>query len=351
MHSKPSDSFSRRESEGFFIFMNCKQLPRITRITPIKPDGGFYISAPSVSSAVKILFSSLICLAVCARAFGDDAPPRRIVCLAPSLDETLIELGCQDRIVGVTTTSDYLDEVKAAERVGSYVKPNVEKIAALKPDLVLASGFVGQQSAAQKLSTLGFRVAIIDDKQGIDEIIAKTRQIGDMAGAREKSETLVARMQKVIAEVGRKTSRLPSRPRVYVETGFDPLFTCGRGSFINDLIDIAGGTNIAAEINRTFAMVSSEFVLSKDPEVIILPYMGRNFGKDALKQRKGWENIAAVKTGRVYDDIGENAITIPSPRLILRGLPELLKRIHPEITEGIKSDPPRLSATPPKEGN
>jgi len=284
-------------------------------------------------SKIIVIIFIFISLAVCARALGEDAPPKRIVCLAPSFDETLIELGCQDRIAGVTTASDYLEEVKGAERTGSYVKPNIEKIMALKPDLMFASGFVGQQSAAEKLSALGLRVVVIDDKQGIEEIFAKTKQIGGIVGAGANTEALLERMRKVIEDAKRKTSQLSSRPRVYVEAGFAPLFTCGRGSFIDDLIAIAGGTNIAGEINRPFSMISSEFVLSKNPEVIILPYMGRDFGKDALKRRKGWENISAVKTDRVYDDIGANVITIPSPRLILHGLPELLKRIHPEITE------------------
>jgi len=263
---------------------------------------------------------------------GEVVVPGRIVCLAPSYDETLIELGLQDRIVGVTTSSDYLEEVKCAERIGLYVKPNIEKIVALKPDLVLTSGFAGQQSAAKKLSALGLRVVILDETQGIEEIFAKTKQVGNIVGAHDRTAALLERMRKVVEETRHKTARL-TRPRVYVEAGCDPLFTCGKGSFINDMVEIAGGKNIAGEINQTFPRISSEFILSKDPEVIILPYMGRNFGKEALRQRKGWEKISAVTTGRVYDDLVSQVITIPSPRLILYGLPELLKRIHPEITE------------------
>lgn len=297
------------------------------------------------------IFIIFFSLAICTRVLAEAATPKRIVSLAPSFDETLIELGLQDRIVGVTTSSDYLDEVKRAERVGLWVKPNIEKIIALKPDLVLATGFAGQQSAVKKLSALGLRAVVLDETQGMDDIFAKTKQIGNILGAGGKAEALLDRMRKVVEEAKRKTAALPSRPRVYVETGCAPLFTCGKGSFINDLVEIAGGRNIAGEINQAFPRISSEFILSKNPEVIILPYMGRNFGKEALKQRKGWEKISAVKTGRVYDDIGSHVITIPSPRLILYGLPELLKRIHPEIMEGTESDPPRLSATPPREGN
>jgi iron complex transport system substrate-binding protein len=278
---------------------------------------------------------SLIIIGAC--VFGTDAVPERIVSLAPSFDETLIELGLQKRIVGVTTSSDYLEEVKHAERVGLWVKPNVEKIIALKPDIVLATRFTGQQAAAKKLSAVGIRLVVLYETRGLEEIFSKTKEIGDILGVSEETKALLDRMRKVIEEKKRKTAVLAARPRVYVETGCDPLFTCGKGSFIHELIEIAGGRNIAGEITQAFPRISSEFVLEKDPEVIILPYMGRNFGKEALRQRKGWENISAVKTGRVYDDLGSNLVTIPSPRLILYGLPELLKRIHPEVNDSQQS--------------
>ena len=286
--------------------------------------------------ALKFLVVFLF-LTTCLRVTGEAAIPERIVTLAPSYDETLIELGLQDRIVGITTSSDYLEQVKHAEVVGSYVKPSIEKIIALKPDIVLATGFAGHQSAVKKLSAIGIQVIVIDDKQGTEEILAKTRQIGDILGAGGRTETLLGRMKEVIKETRRKTVGLPC-PRVYVETGFNPLFTCGKSSFIHDLIEIAGGKNIAGEIKQSFPRISSEFILYNDPEVIILPYLGRNFGKDALRQRKGWENVSAVKTGRVYDDLDSQVITIPSPRLILYGLPKMLKRIHPEIMEGKKEE-------------
>jgi len=277
---------------------------------------------------IFILFFSLT-IGSCVLA--ETAVPERIVSLAPSYDEILIELGFQDRIVGVTTSSDYLEEVERAERIGLWSKPNIEKIVALKPDLVLATCFAGQQTAAEKLSALGLRVVTLDETQGIEEIFAKTRQVGDILGIPARTKTLLERMRATVTTTKRLAATVSSRPRVYMETGSNPLFTCGKGSFIHEMIEIAGGKNIAGDIAQPFPRISSEFVINSDPEVIILPYMGRNFGKEALKQRKGWEKIAAIRTGRVYDDIGSQVITIPSPRLVLYGLPALLERIHPEI--------------------
>lgn len=278
---------------------------------------------------IGILFVSA---AICLFVFDVPAAPERIVCLAPSYDEILIELGLQDKIVGTTTSSDYLPEVKHVERIGLYIKPNIEKIISLKPDLVLAADFAGQQLTAKQLSLLGIRVMTADESRGVDGIFAITEQIGKLAGVSIRTEDLLARMKAMVELIKRKTEGLV-RPRVYVETGYDPMFTCGRGSFIHELIEIAGGKNIAGELAYHFPRVSSEFIISRDPDVIILPYMGRGFGRESVKQRKGWANISAVKTDRIYDDIGENVITIPSPRLILSGLPELLKRIHPEIQQ------------------
>jgi iron complex transport system substrate-binding protein len=185
----------------------------------------------------------------CSHILGAEITPRRVVSLAPSYDETLIELGLQDRIIGVTTSSDYLEEVKNVERVGLWINPNIEKIIALKPDLVLAAGFAGQQSTVKQLSASGLRVVVIDETQGLEEILVKTKEIGDIVGAGKQAKILIERMRKVIEETARRTAALPSRPRVYVEVGYDPLFTCGKGSFIHDLIEIAGGENIAGKIN------------------------------------------------------------------------------------------------------
>lgn len=281
----------------------------------------------------KILIGVFLII-IGARGWGADAVPVRIVSLAPSYDETLIELGLQCRLVGVTTASDYLAEVRGVERVGSWIAPNIEKIIALRPDLVLAVAFTGQQMVVKQLSALGFRAAVMDDTRGLDEIFAKTKELGDILGERARTAELLERMRRVVDRTRRRTAALTVRPRVYVEVGSDPLVTCGKDSFINDLIEIAGGKNIAGEIDQSFPRISAEFIVRQDPEVVILPYMDRKLGQTTVKQRLGWTNISGIRHGRIYDDIGLNLITIPSPRLILYGLPELLKRIHPGIMAG-----------------
>ena len=255
--------------------------------------------------------------------------PNRIVSLAPAYTEPLIELGLKDRIVGVTPFSNYLKETEDIEKIGFYTQPSLEKIVSLKPDLVLVADYIGQESLFNALERLGIKVVVFRHR-GIEGIFEMVEEIGKLCGKEKEAKGLLRKMKKTIIEVRRKVEGL-ERPRVYVEVGYNPLFTAGKGSHIDDLIEIAGGENIAKEIDKPYPRISQEFIIEKDPEVIILPYMGRCYTKESVKRRSGWENIPAVKNNRVYDDIGTQIITIPTPNLILKGLPELAKRIHPEI--------------------
>ena len=255
--------------------------------------------------------------------------PIRIVSLTPAYTETLIELGLRDRIVGVTPFSDYLKETKDIEKVGFYTQPSLEKIVSLKPDLVLVADYIGQESLFKALERLGIKVVVFR-RGGVKGIFEMVEEIGRLCGKEREARRLLKEMKAVINEVKRKVKGL-ERPRVYVEVGYNPLFTAGKGSHIDDLTEIAGGENIARQINKPYPRIGQEFVIEKDPQVIILPYMGRGYTKESVKKRGGWKNIEAVRNNRVYDDIGTQIITIPSPNLILKGLPELAKRIHPEL--------------------
>ena len=257
------------------------------------------------------------------------AEPQRIVSLAPVYTETLIELGLKDRLVGVTPFSDYLKETEDIEKVGFFTQPSLEKIVSLKPDLVLVADYIGQESIYRTLERLGIKVVVFR-RGGVKDIFETVEEIGRLCNKEREAEILLKKMKKSIDRVRKQVKGLKCQ-RVYVEVGYNPLFTAGKGSHIDDLIKIAGGENIAKSINKPYPRISQEFVIEKDPQVIILPYMGRGYTKESLKKRNGWEDISAVKSNRIYDDIGTRAITIASPNLILKGLPELAKRIHPEI--------------------
>lgn len=257
--------------------------------------------------------------------------PRRIVSLAPACTETLIELGLKDRLVGITPFSDYLKEAKDIEKIGFFTQPSLEKIVALRPDLVLAADYIGQESICRTLKRLGIKVEVFR-RGGVKNMLEMVAEVGGLCDKERESRKLIGAMKATMHEAKRKVEGM-EKPRVYVEVGYSPLFTAGKGSHIDDLIEIAGGENIAREIDKPYPRISQEFIIQKDPQVIILPYMGRGYTKESVKKRSGWENISAVQNNRIYDDIGTQIITIPSPNLILKGLPELAKRIHPGVED------------------
>ena len=126
----------------------------------------------------------------------------------------------------------------------------------------------------------------------------------------------------------RKTNRAKAKPKVFIEIWNDPLLTVGNESFINELILIAGGRNIADDVRRAYVHFSSEEVIYRNPDCIILTYMSKRMPLEALKSRLGWQGIAAIRKNRVYNDIDSDTLVRPGPRLI-EGLKELERRFYP----------------------
>lgn len=255
--------------------------------------------------------------------------PTRVVCLAPSYTETMVALDLQDRIVGITTSSDHVKACKDVKRVGLFMRPNLETILSLRPDLVFASKYSGQRALIDKLTSLKIKVVILETNE-IDDIFDMVSLMGTLFNEAARADQLNKEMRAIVSDVKKRTKDLP-RPRIYIEAGSDPLFSCGKGSFIHELLELAGSENIAGDMNSPYPRISSELIISRDPEIILLPYMAGTAVRDTVRSRSGWNIITAIKNNRILDDLGSQTITIPSPRLILEGLPELLKRIHPEL--------------------
>lgn len=258
---------------------------------------------------------------------ADDTVPSRVVCLAPSYTETMTALGLASNIVGVTTSSDHVKEVEHAERVGLFMRPSLEKVLSLRPDLVFASKYSGQQALIDKLRALKVRVIIMEMNR-IKDIQNMVHEMGAIFQVPEKAEQLNDDLSEALKSIAEKTKGL-APPRIYVEAGSDPLFTCGPGSFIHEMLQLVGARNIAGDMTTPYPRISSELIISRNPEIILLPYMAGTVTKAEVKKRAGWDVISAVKNDRICDDLGTQMITIPSPRLILKGLPELLERVHP----------------------
>lgn len=252
----------------------------------------------------------------------------RIVSLAPSTTEILFALGADDEIVGVSQFCNYPEEALAKEKVGTFSQPNVERIIALKPDIVFCTG-LEQGPIITKLKQLNFNVHV-SDPSSINELYASIIDIGRAVGREVKAQELVSAMSAEISGIASVTNKIPDddRPKVFAEIWHSPLMTAAKGSFLDELIALAGGINISHDANRPYAIYSPEEVISRNPDVIILGYMGNPSDVQAVGKRVGWRNISAVRSGRVYNDIEPDIFLKPGPRLVL-GLKEIHKKLYP----------------------
>ncbi|HEX4948203.1 MAG TPA: ABC transporter substrate-binding protein, partial [Blastocatellia bacterium] len=171
--------------------------------------------------------------------------PQRIISLAPSITEILFALKLGERVVGVTSYCDFPPEAQAKEKVGDTLKPNLERLIALKPDLVLISTASQLEKITQRLDQFGIPVFVTNPKS-VAGVLASIRKIGELTGAEQPAEALTAEMQTRIAAVQRQSANQPA-PRVLYILQLSPLITAGKNTFINDLITQAGGHSISGD--------------------------------------------------------------------------------------------------------
>jgi iron complex transport system substrate-binding protein len=262
----------------------------------------------------------------------------RVVSLAPSVTELLFALGAGDRLVGVTNRCDYPPEATRIERVGGFGKPNVEKLLALAPDLVVIAGPAGRD-VSQALHKSGVRTLEVKIRS-FEEMFQTLRQLGEAVGMSVQADTLIARMQAELQAVATQEVRGGRRTRVFVELWDRPLTTAGGPSFLDDVIERAGGVNVAHGLSQPHPRISAEQVIAWNPDVIVVAHMAH--GGDAAEQmeeRISWADIAAVRGQRIIRDLPPDHLLRPGPRLIegvkllaqrLRSLPEIAATEQPE---------------------
>lgn len=260
------------------------------------------------------------------RAITIPKQPDRIVAIGPSITEFLFALGAGARVVGTDDFSDEPAAAKTIEHVGG-VKVNLEKVVSLKPDLVLSVKF--SDGTIEKLASSGVLVLVVDP-QSVGDVARTASLLGKAVGA--DGETMSKDIQKKVDDVKAKTSAATTKPRVYHEVdASDPtkIFTVGPGSYIDDLITIAGGTNIAAKATSAYPQLSAEEVLRADPEVIVLAAADYSAKPDQVKARTGWSAITAVKNNR-FGTIAPNLINRPGPR-VAEAAEAYARIVHPEL--------------------
>lgn len=252
----------------------------------------------------------------------------RIVSVSPSVTEMLFALDLEDCVVGVSDRCDWPAEAKNIEHVGGFGTANIEKLLALRPSLVIGTGFQCAD-AAGVLRKAG--IEVLDLKiRNFQEMFEAMRKIAASAGKPGRAEEAVGAMQAELKAIAARFEgvELCRRPKVFVEIWGSPITTVGRTSFIDEVIRRAGGINIAGGINQAYPRINPEKVIEWNPDVIILCYMGTHENSASqLAGRIGWADISAVRERRIINDICSDLILRPGPRLV-EGVKILAERFY-----------------------
>jgi len=259
-----------------------------------------------------------------------EAPPERIVSLAPSNTEILFALGLEDKIVGVTDYCDYPEAVSTKDKIGGYSEPNIEKIVSLEPDLILGTDI--HQKPIKELEKLGVPSVVIEPED-FDEMLDSIEIIGKATGRFNEATTLIEDLKARVKKVEDMVAKIPTdqRPKVLYELWHTPITTAGPGTFVDDLIQRAGGENIAKDADKEYPQYSQEMIIAKNPDVIIFSHHGTTGDSiEDILQRPGWNSINAVKNKRVFY-VDENLAQRATPRLV-DGLEQFVKIINSELS-------------------
>ena len=253
------------------------------------------------------------------------APPMRIVSLAPGVTETLFALGAGAAVVGVSQYCDYPPAATRLPKVGTFLTPNVEAIAALRPDLIIGPGLTSSRREVRTLEAMGYPTMTVNDDSldGIDQSIAL---IGARIGEEESARRLLGAIQAHIDEVHARLAG--TKPRTVVMlVGHQPMVAVGRGTFLDDLIHLAGGDNIADLAAQSWPRLSIEYIIAMRPEVILDGAMG----SDANTPAGFWARYPTIPAVRDHHVFGypQDPMLHPGPR-VWQSLEILARRIHPE---------------------
>jgi iron complex transport system substrate-binding protein len=254
--------------------------------------------------------------------------PRRIVSLSPGNTEILFALGLDEQVVGVSDYCDYPAPAKEKQKVGGFATISIERVASLEPDLVLATGGV-QLRTVDRLEDLGIKTLVLSPKT-VEGILNDIELVGEITNRNNEANILVEKLKNRIKFIESATRQKKSTPRVYYEIWHSPLMSAGQDTWINELIGLAGGLNIFSDSSDPYPIISTELVIERDPEIIVIKrgYMG-GIAKEDIEGRLGWDRITAVKMGRIYE-IEEDILIRPGPRII-EGLETLAALIHPQL--------------------
>ncbi|NWJ46585.1 MAG: ABC transporter substrate-binding protein [Chloroflexi bacterium] len=255
----------------------------------------------------------------------------KIVSLAPSSTEILYALGLAEQVVGVDQFSNYPPEAAKKEQVGSFADINLEKVISLSPDLVLATS-LHLKTVVPTLEQRNINVIVFDPKD-LAGVVANIKLVGKAAGVPDKGDTEAKNFQNRLDNVASKVKNASKKVTVFFDLG--DLYTVAAGSFLNDMIEKAGGVNIAPAGTNPYPQLTNEVIIAADPQVIILSSGDGGFVKDdaaaisTVTARAGWDKLTAVKNKNIRTVIAD-LTNRPGPRAA-EGVEQIALALYPDL--------------------
>ena len=250
----------------------------------------------------------------------------RIVSLAPNLTEIVYAVGAGDRLVGRTSYCDYPPQAKSVTAVGDTMKPSIERIIALKPQVVLVSTSSQLETFTKQLDEQGIAV-YVTNPQSLDAVFDSIGRLGSLLNPDGDARRLVESLRSRTQQVEERLKTVQS-VRVFYQVSDEPLYTIGRDAYLTDLIKRAGGISVTADVPTAFPRFSDEVALASKPDTIILP-TGGSMGNANSNVAAALKTSPAALNNRVYK-INDDLLSRPGPRLV-DGLEQLARALHPEV--------------------
>lgn len=247
----------------------------------------------------------------------------RIICLVPSVTDAVFTIGAGDDVVAVSDFVKYPEEATKKPSVGSIANPSMEMILSLDPDLLLGMPRQNQQGVLDQFAHMGVPVYLVDP-HGISGILHSVTSLGQAIGREQRATALVDKLQQRIAAVSASVRGKPV-VSIFMPVSYDPVITIGKGAFITDIIEVAGGHSITTDLDQEWPHISMEAVITRAPQALLM-MRGGKITPEILKTRPGWETLPAVRSGRVY--YVDKRVSFPSP-VAIDALEDLAKQFHP----------------------
>lgn len=245
----------------------------------------------------------------------DNRYPQRVVCLTAETTEIAFALGAGDQVVGVSGYATRPPEARRKPRVSAFTTARLDKIFALRPDLVLSFSDL-QADIVRELVKGGLNVLSLNQRS-LAETCQAIRLIGAVLGRSAEAERLVGEFQRALEATREAGQRLPRRPRVFFEEWDDPLIAGIH--WVSEIIEVAGGQDIFAELREqqsaTGRIVDPAEVIRRDPQIIVASWCGKKVVKERIRRRSGWDRVTAVRENEIYEIKSPDILT-PGPSLL-----------------------------------